>query len=54
MNDLLFSGGLEPVDFDASEMFNELDIAMNVCESPIPDSLHLTPTKLYAEIKDLA
>jgi len=39
LNDLLFAGGLEPVEFDASEMFNELDIAMNVCESKIPESL---------------
>ena len=54
LNDLLFSGGLEPVEFDALDIFNELDIAMNVCESNIPESLMLTPAKLYAQIKDLA
>ena len=54
MNDLLFAGGLEPVEFDALDIFNELDIAMNVCESRIPDSLMLTPAKLYTQIKDLA
>jgi len=54
LNDLLFAGGLEPVEFDSSEIFNELDIAMNVCESRIPESLYLTPKKLYAEIKHVA
>jgi len=54
LNDLLFAGGLEPVEFDAYEIFNELDIAMNVCESRMPESLQLTPKKLYAELKQLA
>ena len=54
MNDLLFSGGFEPLTCDSSELFNEFDVFMNVQESPIPESISLTPKRLFQEIKQLA
>lgn len=47
IGELLFKSPYEDIIFEASEVFMDPTISMNVCESPISQAFSLTPKKLY-------
>ena len=47
IGELLFKSPYEDIVFEASEVFMDPQISMNVCESTISEGFSLTPKKLY-------
>ena len=47
IGELLFKSPYEDIIFEASEVFMDPQISMNVCESTISEGFSLTPKKLY-------
>jgi hypothetical protein len=48
MSELLFKSPYDEVKFDVAEIFNELEVSMNVCESQLPEEVfQMTPKKLF-------
>ena len=47
VGELLFKSTFDNITFEASELFKEISICNNVCESAVPEVLSMTPKMLY-------